>query len=57
MNVGNALVYFAPAEMKNLSFEDSPVKASGLVGNAPFYDDAVLIIDIPRGRMGVLRGK
>jgi hypothetical protein len=56
-SVGRSMVYFAPPEAENLSFEKSPFKVSGLVGNALFYDDDLVIIDLPRKRMAILPSK
>ena len=57
VRVANTMVYFAPPEARNLSFENSPVKANGLVGNALFFDDKTVIIDIPHTRMAILQSK
>ena len=57
VSLAGSMVYFAPPEAKNLSFEQNPIKAVGLVGNALFFDHSTVIIDIPRKRMAILQSK
>jgi hypothetical protein len=57
LNVADSTAFYAPAEAAHLSFERSPYGADGLVGNAPFYDEHTVIIDLPRKRMGLLRNR
>jgi hypothetical protein len=54
VDLGPSVIYFAPADMKHLTFENQPAGVVGLVGNAPFYDDATVILDLPRKRMGIV---
>ena len=57
VSAGRTMVYFAPLEAANLSFENWPFSVSGLVGNGLFYDDHIVIIDLPRHRMALLPSK
>ena len=53
---GRQTVCFVESPLPNVDFEHYPFKADGLVGNAPFDDAHVVIIDLPRRRMGVMPG-
>ena len=55
LDAGRAMVYFRESGAENVAFEKWPFKADGLVGNVSFYDDHTVVIDLPRGRMGVYR--
>ncbi len=55
LDVGRVMVYHKHVGPKELDFASWSFKATGLVGNAPFYDSFMIVLDLPNRRMGLMR--
>lgn len=55
VQLSHPLAYFAVTGNDNSDFDKSPFKVKGSIGNAFFYEDCMVVIDLPHKRFGVAR--
>ncbi len=55
LRVAGPMVYFDTTGM--IAFSQGPFKADGLLGNALFYDEYTVVIDLVHNRFGILKDK
>jgi len=53
LNVPNPMVYFDTTGL--ITFSQEPFKTDGLLGNALFYDEYTVVIDLVHNRFGILK--
>ena len=55
LNVPNPMVYFDTTGL--IAFSQEPFKTDGLLGNALFYDEYTVVIDLVYNRFGILKNQ
>ena len=55
VRLSHPLAYFVVTGKDNLDFDKWQYKVKGSIGNALFYEDCVVVIDLPHNRFGVAR--
>jgi hypothetical protein len=54
VELSRPLVFYEASGLEGLQFENWPYRVSGTIGNVLFADDHVVIVDIPRKRLGII---
>ncbi|SET77456.1 Aspartyl protease [Natronincola peptidivorans] len=54
LTIEKPTVYYEDSGLMNLNFEEYPYEIDGIIGNALFYDDYILTIDLINNKFGIM---